>query len=432
MSKINVIAAGDCFINRDLPKSTEFEHLAEFFKQADVRFCNFESTLCDTTNILFPAASSGGTWAQTHYRTLDNLSALGINTLSLANNHIMDYSHAGLQMTTKHLVERGFKVAGAGNNLREAAAPTYLETLGGRVAMVAATTTFHDHNRAGEQTPDLSGRPGLNPLRVETVHQISADALAVLKQIAQSTDINAELAYAAQKGSLISDDPDQVFYFGDYDFQQGAESKSIHTLNAQDVERIFQSIDEAKSQSDLVMVSLHSHQMKLGDAHTPPEFLQHFARQCIERGAHIFLGHGPHHNRGMEVYQGCPIFYGLGNFIFHNLTVTKQPWEMYELLGLKHENRVTDVLNRLDGNGSKGYKKHREYWTSFLPVCEFEHGKMTSLKIYPCDLGEGEHRHTLGTPRLSSSLASLETFVQLSRQLGTELQFGDDHLIYSI
>jgi poly-gamma-glutamate synthesis protein (capsule biosynthesis protein) len=420
MSIINIAAVGDCFINRNIPKGKEFYDLSNLIKKADVGFANFETTLCDINNRGIPAALSGGTWSQAHFNVLNDVKALGLNILSIANNHIMDYSSEGLHLTRKYLSEFSLMYAGAGNNLREAAAPTYYDTEAGRVSLIAATSTFHNFNRAGEQTPDICGRPGINPLRLDTVHQITKQEMSSLKKISLTTELNSNLAYAQQKGSFISDDPKEIFFFGDYDFQLGKEHRSINTLYQPDLDRIIKSIEEAKSQSDIVMVSLHSHEMLLNDPNTPPDFLQKFARLCIDKGANIFLGHGPHHVRGLEIYNGLPIFYGLGNFIFHNLSVDKLPWEMYEVLNLKHTDRVTDALNFLDGNGSKGYKKHSEYWSSILPWCQFENGKLKKLKIYPCTLGESDSRYALGTPSLSKDTKGLSQFINLSERLGSK------------
>ncbi|QSB04473.1 CapA family protein [Natronoglycomyces albus] len=39
-----------------------------------------------------------------------------------------------------------------------------------------------------------------------------------------------------------------------------------------------------------------------------------FARTCIDNGAHLVVGHGPHVIRGMEMYNGGLIAYSIGNF----------------------------------------------------------------------------------------------------------------------
>jgi poly-gamma-glutamate synthesis protein (capsule biosynthesis protein) len=40
------------------------------------------------------------------------------------------------------------------------------------------------------------------------------------------------------------------------------------------------------------------------------------AHKLIDAGADVIIGHHPHVIQGIEVYQGKPIFYSLGNFVF--------------------------------------------------------------------------------------------------------------------
>ena len=45
--------------------------------------------------------------------------------------------------------------------------------------------------------------------------------------------------------------------------------------------------------------------------------MSEIAHQAVEAGADIVIGHGPHYSLPVEIYQGKPIFYGLGSFSFH-------------------------------------------------------------------------------------------------------------------
>ena len=38
----------------------------------------------------------------------------------------------------------------------------------------------------------------------------------------------------------------------------------------------------------------------------------------IDAGADVIVGHHPHSLQEVEVYKGKPIFYSLGNFVFHH------------------------------------------------------------------------------------------------------------------
>ena len=100
----------------------------------------------------------------TEPKLLEDLKWLGINMVSCANNHAFDYGEGGVLANIRHLDEAGMVHAGTGKNLAEARAPGYLDTPNGRVALIAATATFRQWNQAGEQRPDLRGRPGINPL----------------------------------------------------------------------------------------------------------------------------------------------------------------------------------------------------------------------------------------------------------------------------
>ena len=95
------------------------------FKTVDLRVCNLECVISDR----------GSPWTETfkpfHFRTdpknIATLRAAGIDAVSLANNHSLDYSAEGLLDTIKALDKAGIRHAGAGRDMREAAEPALLE-----------------------------------------------------------------------------------------------------------------------------------------------------------------------------------------------------------------------------------------------------------------------------------------------------------------
>lgn len=70
---------------------------------------------------------------------------------------------------------------------------------------------------------------------------------------------------------------------------------------------------QASAEPDLLVVSIH-----WGDEYSPvPNQTQKdLAYKMIEAGTDLIIGHHPHVVQNVEVYQGRPIFYSLGNFIF--------------------------------------------------------------------------------------------------------------------
>lgn len=76
-------------------------------------------------------------------------------------------------------------------------------------------------------------------------------------------------------------------------------------------------IKKAKEFADFVVVSFHWSSEMLNYA---KPYQKSYAKQCIDAGATIVLGHHPHVLQGLEVYKGGLIAYSLGNFAFGSLS----------------------------------------------------------------------------------------------------------------
>jgi poly-gamma-glutamate capsule biosynthesis protein CapA/YwtB (metallophosphatase superfamily) len=93
---------------------------------------------------------------------LDALKTFGFNLLSLSGNHAFDLKVTGIQNTIREADSRKIVHAGTGNNVAEAAAPGYLHTPKGTIALIASASGLI--TPGGSATAD---RPGVNELRVE-------------------------------------------------------------------------------------------------------------------------------------------------------------------------------------------------------------------------------------------------------------------------
>lgn len=91
------------------------------------------------------------------------------------------------------------------------------------------------------------------------------------------------------------------------------ENSGIARIGQQDLERVRQDVGEAKSRVDILFVSFH-----WGDEYspTPNSFQELWARELIDSGADIILGHHPHVVQPIEKYKDGWIAYSLGNFVF--------------------------------------------------------------------------------------------------------------------
>jgi poly-gamma-glutamate capsule biosynthesis protein CapA/YwtB (metallophosphatase superfamily) len=200
---------------------------------------------------------------------MDALKDMGFNLLSLANNHSWDLKVQGIQNAIEEANRRNLAHAGTGNSLEQATEPAYLRTPKGTVALVAMAS--------GLVRPGASAapsRPGENELRVEAGNK----------------------------------------------------------PNQEDAQRILQSIRDAASRADLVIVYQHNHVYdkpfatifaeELPDRLVPPDWIKNWAHAEIDAGANVVVMHGAPVVQGVEIYRGGLILYDLGNFIF-NLPLTE-------------------------------------------------------------------------------------------------------------
>ncbi len=422
-NSLTFVATGDSFITRRVPPGNKgFTEIASLIHNAEVRFTNFEVTAHNYEG--YPGAVSGGTWARTSPDVLEDIKNYGFNLIAWANNHTLDYTYGGLEATERYLNQYGFIHAGVGSNLAFASEPKYLETSSGRVALIAATSSFHETHIAGEQRPDMMGRPGINPLRYQSIHKISADKLAQLKEIAATVDINAGENLKIKEGFQLPR-ADDLYSFGKYLFQVDENEGQVTIPNERDMKRIRYAISEAKRQADYVLVSIHAHEMKGERKDLPAEFLETFSRACIDEGAHAVVGHGPHIVRGIEIYKSKPIFYSLGNFIFQNDTVAHLPADFYEKYNLEHTNNVADALDKRSRNNTAGFSTLENIWLSFIPTWKMKDGVLEEILLYPIELGFKEPRSRRGLPAFDNRTVVLEKLQELSEPYGTKIEIEE-------
>lgn len=89
-----------------------------------------------------------------------------------------------------------------------------------------------------------------------------------------------------------------------------------------DFKRIAGVVSTAKQACDVLVVSFHGGTEL---AEEPNEIQKAVARAAVDAGADLFLGHHPHVLQPVEVYNGRPIVYSLGNFLFVSPTETTRP-----------------------------------------------------------------------------------------------------------
>ena len=114
-------------------------------------------------------------------RATKALQLLGVDCVTLANNHALDFGRDALRDTFRYLSEAGIAWVGAGDDERSARAPVVLERGGIRAGFVGVT----DHPPGYAATPELPGvayadlRHGSPPWLLDTISGIDADIVVV-------------------------------------------------------------------------------------------------------------------------------------------------------------------------------------------------------------------------------------------------------------
>jgi poly-gamma-glutamate synthesis protein (capsule biosynthesis protein) len=164
---------------------------------------------------------------------------LGIDIVTLANNHVLDYGQDALTDTFSTLSNANIQYVGAGNNYDEA-----------------------------------------KQLREFTINDKKIGILAASKVI-----------------------PDPSWAAGN----------SSGVFSTYDPSGLIKEIKAADPICDVVVVYVH---WGVEKNEYPEDYQRELAKAYIDAGADIVIGSHPHVLQGMEYYNGKPIIYSLGNFVF--------------------------------------------------------------------------------------------------------------------
>ncbi len=424
----SLLLSGDSMITRGALKTADepTRALREMVRNADLAYTNLEVLPNDFRG--YPGADTGGTHLAARSGVVDELIDIGFDMVAAATNHALDYHIEGLLATIEVLEQKGIAFAGLGRNLDEARMPVYLDHAAGVLALLSCCATFSSGQQAGEQNTQMQGRPGLNPLRHDRVYEITEEEMAVLRRIADETGIDATRRENIQLGFGFPPDDPEIFPFLGNNFRV-AETAGVQTTpRAGDSDAIAKWVHEARARADFVLMSFHAHEA--GDSvEEPAGFIPIFAHRMIDEGADLVVGTGPHLLRGMEMYNGKPIFYSLGNFIALNHLVHKLPADAYNRFRVEQGKTPSELFAAREQNGKIGFSADARYWESIVPLCHYDGTTLRRLELIPIALGYGEPAFRRGLPHLAQGEhgnAILRRFAALSEPYGTRIRIDGD------
>jgi poly-gamma-glutamate capsule biosynthesis protein CapA/YwtB (metallophosphatase superfamily) len=124
-------------------------------------------------------------------------------------------------------------------------------------------------------------------------------------------------------------------------------------LNETDLARVFDAVAAARTRGATVIAYHHNH-LWGDDMEVTPDWQRALARRCVAAGASVYVSHGAPVLHGIEMLQGAPAFYGLGNFIFQTRT----------------------ALGTYPARA----------WDSVIAACRFKQGRLSGLDLMPIRL----------------------------------------------
>ncbi|MBF2025420.1 MAG: CapA family protein [Oscillatoriales cyanobacterium C42_A2020_001] len=137
------------------------------YQQADVAMVNLENPLTRST-LQMPGKQFN---FKAEPESVEVLKSGGVDIVTLANNHSMDYDAEGLKETLSTLEAAGIESMGAGHDLTHARRPQIVDVKGQRIAYLAYW---------GEEYGAEANKPGVNNIREE---RIAEDIRAIRDQV---------------------------------------------------------------------------------------------------------------------------------------------------------------------------------------------------------------------------------------------------------
>lgn len=235
-----------------------FREVAPYLARYDLTIANLEGNISDSLEN--PVNSNPNTIDfVTRTAFLEGFALAGIDAVDLGNNHThfneSGWGSQGLTDTMDALDAFGLPFFGAGRDIEQARQP-FVATVEG------VTFAFLGH-----------------------------DAVTANLDIGQNRDLG-----------VVS--------------QEWGAGPSNPGTNPFSLEQFVTDVAAAAEQYDVVIPYLH------GGAEfkwVVPDWLQEAARAAVDAGAKVVVTNHPHIIQGMEVYNGAPIVYSLGNFIFDQM-----------------------------------------------------------------------------------------------------------------
>jgi poly-gamma-glutamate synthesis protein (capsule biosynthesis protein) len=296
---------------------------------------------------------------------------------------------------------------------------SFLEMPKGRIALVGMHTDTTGRLGATRRTGSAGGRAGLSALRLTTYHEVTAEQLEALRKVRNA--IHTPPPGMSNPLPLPTGEPADRLQLLDTWYQAGSRPGFKHyVMDQSDLRDITRNIRNGKQYADFMIATIHAHQgpwvsQKWAHEDETPDFLIELAHASIENGADAFVGHGPHVLRGIEIYRGKPVFYGLGEFF------RQSDWRIVGSSGGASELTNAEIakqdMDRRDVRAPIMYE-------SLIALSRYDQARLVEVVLYPIDTRFDGPLSWVGIPRPAPPQTArriLERLQALSKPFGTTI-----------
>jgi poly-gamma-glutamate synthesis protein (capsule biosynthesis protein) len=286
-NEISIAVGGDIFANGPFfadgrPVSPTFEDVMAITGAVDVVFANYEMPLSTRGQPIEKLANIRADPA-----IADDIGRLGLDVVSIANNHMMDYGPEAMADTIACLDEQRIAHVGAGPTISRAVEPVIVEVRGRRIGFLAFSCLV----APGSGATDAG--PGVAPIHIQSAYEINP------------------YWQAEEPGepSMVT-----IRTFADAGEQAFAE-ECVRAL---------------RKEVDVLCLSLHWGYGGLSSRIA--EYQRPLGHAMIDAGADVILGNHVHAVQGVEWYRGKAILYSPGTFVGRQLPPESEGGEITDLV----------------------------------------------------------------------------------------------------
>ena len=374
--KAVLMGVGDLIL--DLPDPDKyFDEARATLRSGDVVIGQIEVPYCDHPQYSSFAATSA---PASPTDRLEALPRAGFNVGTTAGNHSFDQGENGVVETLGKLRELGMVTAGTGRNLDEARLPGLIEKKGIRFAVF-------QYNCVGPMNSWASPcKAGAAFIRVNTFYVYEQEVMSIT--------------------------PQQIYSI--------AEPATLH--------RMKEDFDKVRGSVDVIVAAFH-----LGALGKPFLFQSQIdiTHSAIDWGADIVLCHHSHALQGVEVYNGRPIFYSLGNFVTVSQALrrdgTGSKQRTFAPFIWPHVARGANTAEKgIVPYSTPEYPFNQDSRNTLIAKAEFTKDGIVSASMIPCWINDQSKPEPVKKDGLGTQVLDYVKWCNELQELNTEFEWNEE------